>query len=59
IVLDPFMGSGSTIGAANAVGYRSLGIEINPDYFDEAERSIPRLSALAVDMVNGVNGSES
>ena len=45
-VLDPFMGSGSTIAAAEAVGYRSVGIEIDKDYFHLAEASIPKLAAL-------------
>jgi hypothetical protein len=45
-VLDPFMGSGSTIAAAEAVGYRSTGIEIDKDYFRLAEASVPKLAAL-------------
>ncbi len=45
-VLDSFMGSGSTIAAAEAVGYRSVGIEIDKDYFHLAEASIPKLAAL-------------
>jgi DNA modification methylase len=45
-LLDPFMGSGSTIAAAEAVGYRSVGIEIDKDYFHLAEASIPKLAAL-------------
>jgi DNA modification methylase len=45
-VLDPFMGSGSTIAAAEAVGYRCAGIEIDKDYFHLAEASIPKLAAL-------------
>jgi len=46
VVLDPFMGGGSTIAAAMAVGYDSVGIEIDPDFFKIAERAIPRLSQL-------------
>ena len=45
-VLDPFMGSGSTIAAAEAIGYRSIGIEIDKDYFRLAEAAIPELAAL-------------
>ena len=45
-VLDPFMGSGSTIAAAEAVGYQSVGIEIDKDYFRLAETAIPKLAAL-------------
>jgi hypothetical protein len=45
-LLDPFMGSGSTIAAAEAVGYRSVGIEIDKDYFRLAETAIPKLAAL-------------
>lgn len=46
IVLDPFMGSGATLAAAEAVGYESIGIELDEDYFHLAERAIPRLAAL-------------
>jgi site-specific DNA-methyltransferase (adenine-specific) len=45
-VLDPFMGGGSTIAAALAVGYQSIGVELDPRYFALAKRSIPKLSEL-------------
>jgi site-specific DNA-methyltransferase (adenine-specific) len=45
-VLDPFMGGGSTIAAALAVGYRSIGVELDPSYFSLAERAIPELMRL-------------
>ena len=45
-VLDPFMGSGSTVAAAQAIGYRSIGIEMDSDYFRLAEAVIPKLAAL-------------
>lgn len=45
-VLDPFMGGGSTIAAAQAVGYASVGIEIDRHYFDLAQEAIPKLAAL-------------
>jgi DNA modification methylase len=47
IVLDPFMGGGSTIAAAMAVGYSSIGIEHDTTYFRIAESAIPRLASLA------------
>ena len=43
VVLDPFAGAGSTLAAAEAVGYRSIGIEKDPHYFDLAVRAIPAL----------------
>ncbi len=46
IVLDPFAGSGSTLAAANAVGYPSIGIEADPKFVRLASESIPPLSAL-------------
>jgi DNA modification methylase len=49
IVLDPFAGSGSTLAAAEAVGYQSVGIERDKAYFDLAAQAIPRLAALRVD----------
>lgn len=45
-VLDPFMGGGSTLAAADAVGYESIGVEIDPHYFQLAAAAIPRLAAL-------------
>lgn len=46
VVLDPFMGGGSTIAAACAVGYESVGVERDPEFFALAERAIPRLFGL-------------
>ncbi|MEW6231761.1 MAG: DNA methyltransferase [Chloroflexota bacterium] len=46
IVLDPFMGGGSTIAAACAVGYQSIGIESDPEFYQMAVQAIPRLAAL-------------
>ena len=40
IVLDPFMGSGSTGRAASAEGFGFIGIELSPDYAAIAERRI-------------------
>jgi len=46
VVLDPFAGSGSTLAAANAVGYQSIGVELDPVYVDLAMTAIPALGAL-------------
>ena len=40
IVLDPFMGSGSTGKAAMREGFSFIGIERDPDYYDIAERRV-------------------
>ena len=45
-VLDPFMGSGSTLAAAEAVGYPSIGIELDQQYFALAQRAVPQLAVL-------------
>ena len=48
VVLDPFMGGGSTIAAAVAMGYESIGVELDPLFFADAENAIPALSRLPV-----------
>ncbi len=52
VVLDPFMGAGSTVAAALAVGYESIGVEVNPVFYEMAKRAIPVLAKLSV----GTNG---
>lgn len=49
VVLDPFAGSGSTLAAAQAVGYSSLGVERDETYFNIAREALPRLAALSTD----------
>ncbi len=49
IVLDPFAGSASTLAAAEAVGYQSIGVERDAGYFDLATKALPRLATLRVD----------
>ncbi len=51
-VLDPFMGAGSTLAAANAVGYESCGVERDEEYFALATDAVPKLAALPVKDVN-------
>jgi DNA modification methylase/DNA-binding XRE family transcriptional regulator len=48
IILDPFMGAGSTIAAACAVGYRSIGIESDPQFYQIAMKAIPQLAMLPI-----------
>jgi DNA modification methylase len=45
VVLDPFCGAGSTLAAAESVGYESIGIEKDTHYFEMAKKAIPRLAA--------------
>jgi DNA modification methylase len=55
IVLDPFAGSGSTLAAANAVGYESIGLEKDPTYYQIAITAIPALAALRVNNANSLS----
>lgn len=47
-ILDPFMGSGSTIAAATACGSKSVGLEVRAEYFSIAKSAIPLLADLEV-----------
>jgi DNA modification methylase len=44
IVLDPFAGAGSTLAAAMAVGYESVGVEKDAHYFDMAHDAVFKLA---------------
>jgi DNA modification methylase len=46
VVLDPFAGSGSTLAAANAVGYASVGVEADPKFVRLAADAIPKLGSI-------------
>ena len=48
VVFDPFAGSGSTLAAAEAVHYASVGIERDREFFDMASASVSKLAALRV-----------
>jgi site-specific DNA-methyltransferase (adenine-specific) len=48
IVLDPFAGSGSTLAAAEAVGYHSIGLERDREHAEIARTAIAALAAFAV-----------
>ena len=48
IILDPFAGAGSTLAAAEAVGYESVGVEKDEQYFDLACKAIPRLMKVSL-----------
>ena len=46
VILDPFMGSGSTVAAAHALGYDAVGIELDETFFRMAENAIPELAKI-------------
>jgi site-specific DNA-methyltransferase (adenine-specific) len=46
VVADPFMGSGSTVAAAEALGVAAVGVERLADYYHLAVRAVPKLAAI-------------
>ncbi len=56
VILDPFMGAGSTIAAALAVGYRSIGLEHDPAYFKIAQAAVASLAQIPVKGASSSHG---
>lgn len=51
VVLDPFMGSGSTLVACQKLGHQGTGIELDPEYFDIACRRVDEAARQPRDML--------
>ncbi len=49
IIVDPFMGSGSTIAAAQALGLTAIGVERWSTYFEMSKKAVPQLAGFAVE----------
>ena len=47
LVLDPFLGSGTTLTVASKLGRRGIGVEINPAFCELAKRNLEAASAEA------------
>jgi len=58
VVVDPFMGGGATIAAALAVGYESIGIEVDAAFFKIASRAIPILARQSANGVSSVRDAD-
>ena len=56
IIVDPFMGSGSTIAAVEAIGLSGIGVERFQEYYDMAQTAIPRLQSLEVPKADRATG---
>lgn len=54
VVLDPFVGSGSTLIAAALCNRKALGIEIDPHYCDLAMKRMMREVPVALPLANGL-----
>lgn len=48
IIADTFMGSGSTVAAAESLGLQAIGIEQYADYFEMGQRAIPKLARVSI-----------
>ncbi len=51
VVVDPFMGSGSTVAAAEALGYSCIGVERLMEYYEMSRGAVPELAKIVTDDV--------
>lgn len=56
-ILDPFMGSGTTLEAALALGRHAVGYEINDNYVDSFRRRHPQLIRVSNQCFRSITGS--
>jgi site-specific DNA-methyltransferase (adenine-specific) len=49
-ILDPFMGSGSTVAAAHALNFDAVGIELDETFYEMAENAIPELAEVPTEI---------
>ncbi len=49
-IADPFMGSGSTVAAAEATHVSCVGVEKYPEFYEMSRQAIPKLAALKITM---------
>ena len=49
VIADTFMGSGSTVAAAEALGLRCIGIERYPGYYAMSKKAIPKLASMPIE----------
>lgn len=47
-IVDTFMGSGSTVAAAEALGLHCIGVERFSDYFEMSRSAIPQLAGMSI-----------
>jgi DNA modification methylase len=58
VILDPFMGAGSTIAAATFWDLKSVGVEVDSKYFRLAKSAIPKLSKFEHAKLTAPSGSD-
>jgi DNA modification methylase len=56
VILDPFLGSGTTAVAAARLGRRFVGIEIKADYFQLALENMSLIGDIQSELTLGSNG---
>jgi site-specific DNA-methyltransferase (adenine-specific) len=55
VIVDPFLGSGSTVAAAAALGLCGIGVERFREYFEMARTAVPHLSSVEAPASRGLS----